>query len=40
MVVEANSEESWLISEEQMEEVIAFIYLGVWLDLEVAHNMN
>ena len=29
MVVGANSEESWSIGGEQMEEVIAFKYLGV-----------
>ena len=29
MVVGTNSEESWMISREQMEEVIAFKYLGV-----------
>ena len=32
IIVRANSEESWSISREQMEEVTAFKYLGVWLD--------
>ena len=38
MVVGANSEERWTISGEQMEEVIAFEYLGVWLDRIMREN--
>ena len=40
MVVGANSEESWSISGEQMEEVIAFKYLGVWLDRKMRGNVQ
>ena len=40
MVVGANSEESWSISGEQMEEVTAFKYLGVWLDQKMRGNVQ
>ena len=40
MVVGANSEESWSISGEHMEEVIAFKYLGVWLDRKMRGNVQ
>ena len=40
MVVGANSEESWSISGEQMEEVTAFKYLGVWLDRKMRGNVQ
>ena len=40
MVVGANDEESWSISREQMVEVIAFKYLGVWLDQKMRENVQ
>ena len=40
MVVGANSEESWSISAEKMEEVTAFKYLGVWLDQKMRGNVQ
>ena len=40
MVVGASSEESWAISGEQMEEVVAFKYLGVWLDRKMRGNVQ
>ena len=40
MVIGANSEESWTIRGEQMEEVIAFKYLGVWLDRKMRGNVQ
>ena len=40
MVVGASSEESWAISGEQMEEVVAFKYLGVWLDQKMRGNVQ
>ena len=40
MLVGANSEESWTISEEQMGELIAFKYLCVWLDRKMRRNVQ
>ena len=40
MIVRANSEERWSISGEQMEEVIAFNFLGVWLDRKMSGNVQ
>ena len=45
MLVGASSEESWSISGEQMEEVVAFKYLafkylGVWLDQKMRGNVQ